>query len=386
MIIGIDARVLEEGNGGIFVYTKSLLDALIPIASQHTIKLFANKASHDIAPILQQYAEYDHVELHRFTTPNKFLNASFLFFKKPHIDIKIGGCDVYFLPSMLYGAWSKDVPLVLTMHDISFALFDGLFTWKQQLWHRLVGPQTLCERAQHIIAVSEATKKDVIRTYAIPKEKITTIHSGIAPHMQPHHLAETITQVRKKYELPEHPYFIQVGTFEPRKNYEATIQAFSEWKKQYPQESSAYHLVLAGHAGWKSERIFKAIEASAYRSHIHVITDFDFKDLPVLYSEAYATLYPSLYEGFGFPPLESMACGTPVITTDNSSLGEVVENAGILASAHRIDTLVSGIHALVSDKDLYTTLVTKGFEQSKKFQWETTATKTLQILEHAGNI
>jgi glycosyltransferase involved in cell wall biosynthesis len=382
MIIGIDARVLQEGTGGVFVYTKNLLENLIPNAQNHEIKLFVNQYKRKPNKILTELSKYPNVKVYQYRFPNKFLNASFRFFKWPKIDELIGGCDILFFPGMLYASWSDKCKTVITMHDLSFEIFPEFFTTRQNIWHKLVGPKDLCERADSIIAVSHSTKQDIEYQYGISNKKITTVHSGVDNKFRPVIGSKILNQVKKHYNLPNAPFILQTGTIEPRKNHELALSAFIDWKKNYPEESKEFHLVFAGHNGWKSESLIDQVRDSEFSDNIHIVKEVRVFDFPALYSLSSIFCYPSHYEGFGFPILEAFACGIPVIAASNSSLGEVTGNAALLINAHRVDEMVQSIRKIINDEDLAKSLRAKGLTQTVNFSWDKTAKETLQIIEN----
>ena len=381
MIIGIDGRVLQEGTGGVFVYAKNLLEKMIPFAKKHKIKIFLNQYHRKISKAIDGLSKHENVKLYKYRFPNKFLNCSFKFFAWPDIDYLMHGCDALFFPSMLYSSWSKRAKAVLTMHDLSYEFFPECFTAKQRAWHYLMDPKSMCKRASKIIAVSKSTKTDIAATYGIEEKKIKTIYSGIDRIFHPVVDAEEIKRVRNKYRIPEGKYILQVGTFEPRKNHIATIDAFSKRLLEHTTESKDWHLLFAGHNGWKTGKIIRAIKRSSFRDRIHVIRNFSSSDLSALYSLSSFSVYPSFYEGFGFPVLESMACGVPVIASSNSSIGEVVSDSGLLVNPYRIDEIMSAMRSLALDRYLAKSLRAKGLARSTEFTWEKTAKDTLKVIE-----
>lgn len=381
MIIGIDARVLMEGNGGVFRYTKNLITNLIPLARHHEIKLFVNRFQGNNKKNLALLLNYPNVKIYSYRFPNKLLNFSFNFASWPKIDLLLEGCDVLFFPSMLYGAWSKSVKTVLTMHDISFEIYPNFFTTRQRLWHNLMNPSKLGHKVDKIISVSESTKNDLINKYKLPATKIHRIYSGLEKTFRPIVDKEVLAQIRKKYNLPDKKFILQVGTIEPRKNALATLSAWTIWQKQFPKEAAEYDLLFIGHHGWKSKKFYQYLEISEFKKRIHVLSDIPTADQNSLYNLASIFIYPSFYEGFGFPPLEAMAAGIPVIASATSSLGEVVGDAGLLIDPYRIDDIVEAIRALVNDQNLAKILRAKGLARTVEFDWEKTAKETLNILE-----
>jgi len=381
MIIGIDARVLQEGNGGIFVYAKNLLEHLIPLAKKHKIKLFLNQYKKSESKVIDELLNNENVKKYQYHFPNKFLNASLKFAKWPNIDDLIDGCDVLFFPSMMYSSWSKKTKTVLTMHDLSYEFFPECFTRKQKIWHNLMNPRDLCNSVSKIIAVSKSTMNDISETYKIDKKKIKTVYSGINDIFHPVIDSNHIKRIRNKYNLPEAKYIIQTGTLEPRKNHIATIDAFSKWTLNHTTESKNWRLLFVGHNGWKSSNIFLAVRKSLFSDRIHIINEVPLVDMPALYSLSQISIYPSFYEGFGFPPLESASCGVAVIASANSSLGEIIGDAGILINPYRIDEIISAIRSLINSNALCQSLRAKGLAKSAEFSWEKTAQETLKQIE-----
>ncbi|OIO49314.1 MAG: hypothetical protein AUJ34_01415 [Parcubacteria group bacterium CG1_02_41_12] len=381
MIIGIDGRVLQEGEGGVFVYAKNVLKHLIPLAKKHKIKIFLNQYKKSDSRLIDELSRNQNIRLYKYRFPNKFLNASLKFAKWPNIDYLIGGSDVIFFPSMMYSALSGNTKSVLTMHDVSFEIFPECFTARQRAWHKIMNPKQLCERSNKIIAVSESTRQDVARMYNIDKKKIKTIHSGIDKVFHPIHDSITLKRIKNKYSLPEGKYIIQAGTIEPRKNHIATVEAFSKWALDYTTEVSGWRLLFVGHKGWKTGKLKQAMRRSLFSDRIHIINNASLIDMPVLYSLSQISVYPSLYEGFGFPPLESMACGTPVIASGNSSLGEIVGDAGLLVNPYRIDELVFTIRSLANNDALSKSFSARALSRVSLFDWERCAQNTLKVIE-----
>lgn len=381
MTIGIDIRVLREGAGGVFVYAKNLLERLIPMASAHNIKLFANRYGRSNDELTKNLARHPHVQLYQYRFPNKFLNLSFSALGWPKIDAMLRGVDVLFFPSMLYGAWSPRVKTVLTMHDLSFEIFPEFFTPRQRLWHRRLTPRRLCQRVDKIIAVSESTRQDLIDVYGAAAGKISAVYSGVDGIFYPNRESSELAKTRQRFNLPDKKFILQTGTVEPRKNAVATLAAFEAWQRQFPQESRDYHLLFVGHRGWKSRGFYDSLAASPFRGKIHLIEEVKADDLPGLYNLAEIFIYPSFYEGFGFPPLEAAACGAPVVVGANSSLAEIIGGAGLLVDPYRADDVLAAIRAMANDSNLYEQLSAKGLARAREFKWEKTSRETLKVLE-----
>jgi glycosyltransferase involved in cell wall biosynthesis len=383
MIIGIDARVLLSGTGGVFSYAKNIIQEIIKISRNHKIKLFANKRAKNFPGdlFLRELVKNSNVELYKFGIPNPVLNVSFKFFDFPYIDKLIKGCDVFFAPTMLYGAFSKKTKIVATMHDLSFEIFPECFTKKQNLWHKLVDPKKICQKAEKVIAVSESTRRDLINFYGLSESSVKTVHSGIEKKFRPIHDSIALNYARKKYSLPNNPIILQTGTIEPRKNGISTILAFDLWNEKNPNQAKDFHLVFAGHRGWKSKDFYRSRSISKYSKKIHIIHEVESADLPAVYNLASVFVYPSLYEGFGFPPIEAMASGIPVIASANSSISEIVGSSGVLIDPYRIETIAESFSAILFNPEFSKSLRKAGLAHTIDFNWERSAKETLKIIE-----
>ena len=266
----------------------------------------------------------------------------------------------------------RGIPTILTIHDL---IFDKMPEHHKPLnrWYLNLALPLFSKRADHIIAVSEATRDDVIKTYGISPDKISVIPEAAAPRFTPQP-TKTIQAVRQRYQLPDQ-YLLYVGTIEPRKNLERLLKA---WEKLF-QTKEVPPLVFVGSRGWLSESFFNALEKSPFRNDVLLTGYVRDEDLPALYSAATAFVFPSLYEGFGLPPLEAMACGTPVICSNTSSLPGVVGDAALLCDPTDDLALEDALKRIVNDVDLRHKLSEQGLEQAAKFSWERTAKDTLAV-------
>lgn len=266
----------------------------------------------------------------------------------------------------------KAVPTVMTVHDL---IFHHLPEHHKPLnrWY-LNGTMPLyCRRADAIIAVSDATRRDLISAYGLPPEKIAVIHEAAAPHFQPQS-EDARSRVRQDYGLPER-YILYVGTIEPRKNLERLLQA---WAPLY-QARECPALVIVGKRGWLSDGFFAALEACPAREGVVLTGYVQDGDLPAVYAGATAFVFPSLYEGFGLPPLEAMACGTPVICANASSLPEVVGDAALLIDPLDGASLQHALRHLSADTALQESLRAQGLARSATFSWRRAAQETLSV-------
>jgi glycosyltransferase involved in cell wall biosynthesis len=381
MRIGIDLRCLAEGKRtGVDEYTRKTLVWLFENNQEDEFFLFFNAWKKEV-PDFAWATRYPHVSVKVFRFPNKLLNLSLWYLRYPHLDTLLGGVEVYFVPNINFVAVSRGTRLVVTAHDLSFEYFPEAFSWKQRFWHYMIDFRGLLRRADAIVAVSHSTKADLEAVYNISPEKITVVHSGIDREFYPQSRNSTETvAVKEKYALP-YTFILSLGTFEPRKNTLATLRAFEAFHAVFPRVARDTHLVLAGAYGWKSEELRQAVIHSPVRKYIHPIGYVAPEDKAALYTLASVFVYPSFYEGFGFPPLEALACGTPVITSHSSSLPEVVGDAALLIDPYRPDQITEGLAALLSNSEYRSIYVEKGKVQAARFHWNQTAKQTSCVLK-----
>ena len=230
------------------------------------------------------------------------------------------------------------------------------------------------KKASLIIAVSENTKIDVMKYLNVPEKKIRVIYHGVEKEFQKIEDGEYLKHRLRGIGI-DYPYIFYLGTLEPRKNVERLIEAFIQLKKRNQINEK---LVISGIKGWGHQSIFDKVASSGIEKEI-IFTGFVPNEfLPFLYNGASAFVYPSLYEGFGLPVLEAMACGVPVVTSNVSSLPEVAGDAAILLNPYSVDELADGIWRILSDEDLRNSCITKGIERAKSFTWERCAMETLK--------
>lgn len=286
--------------------------------------------------------------------------------------------DVCFFTNFVLSVLAR-CPMVLTIHDLSVKLFPRTHQLRNVVWARSLMPIST-RRSRHIIAVSNNTKLDLLRIMDIKAEKVSVVYEGAPSEFNPEPQPED-SEALKHYGITK-PYVLFVGTLEPRKNLNVLIKGFDKASKNNPD----LHLVLVGKRGWMAQAIFDELERRDLLGRVHITGYVKEGYLPSLYREASAFIYPSLYEGFGLPPLEAMASGTPVIVSRSSSLPEVVGDAGIYVDPLSVDELAQAIDDVANDEQLAADLRKKGLEQAKRFSWEVAAKETLEILRDAARV
>jgi glycosyltransferase involved in cell wall biosynthesis len=264
---------------------------------------------------------------------------------------------------------------VLTIHDLIFLLFPE-YHLPLNKWFLNRFVPLFVRRADAIIAVSRCTREDLIRHYAVPPEKITVIYEGVDARFRPVTDPDALARVRALYDLPER-FILCVSTIEPRKNLSTLLEAVARLKGRAATRD--LRLLIGGRKGWLYEGFFRRRRELGLEEEVILAGVVPDEDLPALYSAAALFVFPSLYEGFGLPPLEAMACGTPVITSDTSSLPEVVGEAGIMVALHDVDGLVEAMERVLTDEGEQKRMRERGLQQAATFSWERTARETLAV-------
>lgn len=273
------------------------------------------------------------------------------------------------------GVKGKKVTIV---HDMAHLACPDTVRIKTKHWLDLTLKQS-CRRADAIVTVSEFSKQELIKYLNVPKEKIHVIYNGVDFDLyHPNYSSEQIAVSREKYKIEEN-YFLYLGTIEPRKNLIALIEAYGRFAAEF---DDVPQLVLAGGNGWLYDGIYAAARRLNLDNKIRFTGYIDSQDSPILMKGACAFLFPSLYEGFGMPVAEAMACGTPVLTSNSSSLIEIAEGAAVLVNAKTVDSIYEGIKKLYQEQELREELSAAGIVRSKKFSWEKAAEDLKQIYQN----
>lgn len=272
----------------------------------------------------------------------------------------------------------KNMKTIVTIHDLAFKYFPRHFPRKDLLKINLLTGLAI-KKADGIIAISESSKKDILKFYpGTPASKIKVIYHGFDPEVfQKERDLGKEAEIKKRLEIKE-KYLLYTGAIQPRKNLEVFIEAFNRLKKGQNPDLS---LVLVGEKAWLSENTLKKAKESPYSADIIMPGKLKFDDLGHLCRGAGMFVFPSLYEGFGIPPLEAMAAKVPVILANNSSLPEVGGEAALYFDAKNPQDLAGKITQVLEDENLRAAMIAKGLEQAKKFSWEKCARETLEYLE-----
>jgi len=268
---------------------------------------------------------------------------------------------------------------VVTLHDLIPITHPETETWKAQLYWRLQIP-IAARRASFIITDSNHARQEIVEMFGVPDRRIAVTPLGYSPAMDAPPDLTRATGVRSRYGLPD-SYILYVGTIQPRKNLDTLIEAYA---RLHRERSTLQKLVIVGRKGWLYEALFAKISLLGLEQDI-IFTGFvPDEDLPDLYDGACLFVYLSLFEGFGLPPLEAMARGVPVLTSNTTSLPEVVGEAGITVSPLSLDEVVEGMRQVLTNSDLADKLRKSGKMRAMQFSWECTARETLAIYRHVA--
>lgn len=364
--IGIDAHAIGSRQTGNETYITNLVNELLKIESQHQfILFFTHKEARERWVGIQN------------ETRTQLLWPGHPLIRMPIVMPWKAKNEKLDLLHVQYAAppFIK-TPLVTTVHDISFEHHPEYFTRKEVMQFKATIPRA-ARKARRIFTVSEYSKRDIAETYNIDPAKIVVTYDGVGADFKP--VPESQRNVTlQRYNIKQ-PYFLAVGNLQPRKNIARLISAYDELRNGKPKVE--HQLIIVGKKAWKYNPIFSEARSSRWSDDI-IFTDYvPVADLAAIYSGATVFIYPTLFEGFGLPPLEAMACGTPVITSNCSSLPEVVGEAAIKINPFDVSEIAQAMIELVGDHEKVDSLIKKGKRQAAKFKWSDCARVTLRTYE-----
>ncbi|MGQ9681269.1 MAG: glycosyltransferase family 4 protein [Anaerolineae bacterium] len=268
----------------------------------------------------------------------------------------------------------RRIPAVLTVHDVVYVTHpEWHLPWNHR-YLRLAMPM-FARRARAIIAVSEHTKREVVQFLRVPADKVHVVYEGVEKRFAPVRDPERLAAVQARYGL-QPPFILAVGAIEPRKNLALLIRAFAALCLH---SGFQHQLVIAGGRGWLYDDVFATAELLGLGNRCRFPGYIADEDLPALYSAADVFAHPAHFEGFGLPPLEAMACGTPIVASAATSLPEVVGEAGLLAPPRDEAAWVEALRLLTEDRELHDRLAAEGQERAARFTWEETARRTVEV-------
>jgi glycosyltransferase involved in cell wall biosynthesis len=366
--IGIDLTGIWRPSTGIFVYAKELARELLLLDEENKYTLFFSGEVHPEFRELEGRFRAVEIPVREEIICKQLLMATLC---------NASGLDLIHFPALPPPVACLR-PFIWTLHDATPWLYPDTMDLKGRLYFQWVGAWA-ARLSRSIITVSHEARRDITRALRIAESKVRVVYEGVDGAFRKVGDHALLDSVRLRYGLPER-FILSVGTLEPRKNLPALIQAYRRMRKA---NQTKLGLVIAGRTGWKSEGVQDHLGSEADRV---VVTGFvPQRELVALYNLAEIFVLPSLYEGFGFPPLEAMACGCPVIVSNRGSLPEVVGDAALLIDPESEDSIVAAILRMECSQSLRAHLVRRGLERVKSFSWKTTAAKTLDLYREVGD-
>lgn len=362
MRIGIDARLAYYRQAGISRYTLQLIEALARLESDDEFVVFQSVKSRE--PILSR----NNFTMRRLLTPCHHRLEQFSL----PLELYTAKLDVLHSPDFIPPFRTKSRS-VITIHDLNFMLYPHFLTKDAARYYGQIDQAV--RRADSIIAVSKATKQDVMRLLGVEDRKVRVIYEAASPYFRPLRSVQTTEQVRQRFGLGS-DFILFVSTIEPRKNVPNLLRAFRRLLDSYRLDLK---LVLVGARGWLFDDVFKLIGDLNLMDDVVWLGRVSTEELLWLYNAAQALIAPSFYEGFGLTPLEAMACGTPVVVSNVSSLPEIVGDAGLTVDPNDTEELAVAIWRVLSDTDLRASLIEKGLVRASCFSWDRAARETIEV-------
>ena len=377
MKIGISTSVVQRGKTGIAQYVFALVRAFGTHVHHHQFILFVLEED---VPLFDFAADQMEIEIvpERFRAPVK--NILWHQTELPGLARRLG-LDVLHVPSYRRLLWPRPCALVGTIHDLAPFHVANKYDWMRMFYGRVVA-RRLARRQDRIICASQNTAEDIQKCFGLPGGQITVIPNGLEhERFFPGSRQAAHAEVARKFGLKK-PFFLYIARLEhPGKNHVRLVSAFNHFKTA---TGSDWQLVLCGSDWSGAETIHAAIKESPFAADMRALGFVADADTPGLYRAAEAFVYPSLYEGFGFPPIEAMACGCPVICSDRGSLAEVVGDAAALVDPEDVNAMAGQLMRLTADAGVREKLRAAGLARAERFDWQTTASETLRVYELAA--
>ena len=366
MKIGVMLRTIDEKQG-IGVYTQNLLDHLLPLDSKNKYVLFYRNPD-----FVGRYAKYDHVQEKLVAAPNKLIWDQV----KIPLEARREGVDLIFHTKFTVPFFTP-CKTVMSVHGASWFVHPELYTKLDIRYIRMVMP-LYCKKAAGIVSNSDLTTQDFIKILGVSPQKIKTAHLAADDRFKPVDDQHFLSQTKEKYHLPER-FILSVIKYDPRKNFGNLIQAF-----QMCHERVGGDLVVVG-TGCEKYRDEYDLEKMGLAEHVHFPGWVEQEELPAMYSLADFLFFPSVYEEFGIPACEAMACGIPVVVSNTGALPEIAGEAGVLVDPFSPSEMAEALERMWSDHELRKDKAKEALRRSKEFTWDKCARETLAVFQSVAN-
>lgn len=365
-VITIDGRCLGITDG-VSVYARSLLKRLIDIDNMNIYRLILSRKTNG-------FKDGANLKVVNLRLPGRVLNGLWRRFSIFPMELFAGRADIFFSPNFTLPYLAQKTRTVITVHDLAFMKYPQVVTGSSRAFLEYWVPRSI-KMADKIICVSNSTKNDIMEHFNIQENKMVVIHEGCDGRFRPLPDDGVLKErCRNKYGLPDR-FILYLGTLEPRKNIPSLLKAFAKAR----HDIDGLKLVLAGKRGWLYQKIFDTIDDLGLQNDVFCAGAVDYQDLPLIYNLCEFFAFPSIYEGFGLPVLEAMACGKAVITSNISSLPEVGGDAVLLIDPNDIEGIAAALKKLSVDTAYRGLLEKKGLERARSFTWEDAARETVKI-------
>lgn len=377
MRIAFDIRPVLRERTGVGTYVFQLLRALSRSDLENHYVLFSSSWKDRVTPDLGPFPP--NFAFREFPVPVRILNLLWHRFRFPPVELFVGKIDIAHSPHPLLLPARKRAKTIVTVHDLYFLRHPEWASGEVRSDYVRLTARSL-EKADAVITVSEFAKRDCIECCGIASSKIHAVLSGIDErYFEPVPEGE-IADVRERYHI-RNEFVLAVGALEPRKNFSRLVEAYQRVRMRHPQLA----LVIAGPPGSAAEAIRAQIAALGLEKTVRLTGYVNGPDMRALYGASRMLAFPSLYEGFGFPVLEAMAAGTPVLSSNTTAIPEIAGDAALLVDPESTEAIEAGMLRILGDSRLAETLKTEGMQRARQFSWEKTAAALVQLYRRLGS-